>query len=55
MLVVLLHQQVYRLLRDRQDVDEIAGLGLAHHQFSLGACYLLRVGAAVVRIKSEKN
>ena len=44
MLLVLLHQQIHRLLRDRQDTDGIVGLGLAHHQFSLGAGHLLRDG-----------
>ena len=43
-LLVLLHQQLHRLLRDRQDTDGIVGLGLAHHQFSLGTGHLFRDG-----------
>ena len=44
MLLVLLHQQVHCLLRDRQDADGIVGFGLAYYQFSLSARHLLRDG-----------
>ena len=47
-LLVLIHQQVHCLLRDRQDADGIVGLGLTHHQFSLGAGHLLCDGDSLV-------
>ena len=35
MLFVFLHQQVYRLLRDRQRSHGVLCLGLAHHQLTV--------------------
>ena len=57
-LLVLLHQQLHRLLRDWQDADGIMGLGLAHHQFSFGAGHLLRNGDGSVlhvQIRPKKD
>ena len=41
MLCVLLYQQLYRPLRDGQLADGIGRLGLADHQFTVDAVYLL--------------